>query len=364
MKLLLSIGVGLLLICDLAQAQFVFYFQPEVYGRSIDGLGSFQVQNLTGSPLKGQVVITVQETISKSAIVTIRTPVTNIAPGTANFQRNVFAGSFFKFSSNGYAGIVNQTKNFPPGQYEFCYRFINADKQADDYENCFDAEIMPLVPMSLINPSDGDKICQKRPVLSWQPPIPFSSSMRFRLLLTEKKEGESIENLLVNAPLLLLDNITTTSVNYPTSHPDLKEGKTYCWQVIAYQNNVVMSRSEIWEFTVQCSEPGKQMQNDSYRELKLLVNGNYYIANRSLKFSLQNNYNIKKLSYTIYDLGNGMKKIKDLPEVSLVPGLNKIDIDLTDMDLQVGKHYLLKVYPFNEPDVEVRFIYQDKDINE
>jgi len=186
--------------------------------------------------------------------------------------------------------------------------------------------------------------------------------MRFRLLLTEKKEGEAIENLLVNAPLLLLDNITTTSINYPSSHPDLKEGKTYVWQVIAYQNSVVMSRSEMWEFTVQCTEPGKQAPNDSYRELKQLVNGNYYIANRALKFTFHNNYNIKRLSYAIYDLGKGMKKLKDCPEVSLTTGLNKIDIDLTELELEPGKHYLLKVYPFNEPDVQVRFEYQDKDI--
>lgn len=363
MKLLYSILTGLLFVCQISYGQFMVYFQPEVYGRTIDGLGSFQVQNLTGAALRGQINITVQETVSKSSVVTITTPVTNIQPGTANFPRNVFAGSLFKFSSNAYASITNQTKNFPPGQYVFCYQFVNADKQSDDYENCFDAEIQPLVPMTLIYPADGDKICQKRPLLTWQPPIPFNSSMRFRLLLTEKKEGESVENLLVNAPLLLLDNITTTSINYPSGHPDLKEGKTYCWQVIAYQNNVVMSRSEIWEFTVQCSEPGKQLPTDSYRELKLLVNGNYYIANRALKFSFRNNYNIKRLSYAMYDIGNGMKKLKDCPEVTLTPGLNKVDIDLTELELEPGKHYLLKVYPFNEPDIEVRFIYQDKDID-
>jgi hypothetical protein len=186
--------------------------------------------------------------------------------------------------------------------------------------------------------------------------------MRFRLLLTEKRDGEAIENLLVNAPLLLLDNITTTSINYPSSHPDLQEGKTYVWQVIAQQNNVVMSRSEIWEFTIQCTEPSKQLPTDSYRELKQLVNGNYYIANRALKFSFRNNYSIKRLIYAIYDIGDGMKKVKDCPEVTLTQGLNKVDIDLTDMDLEPGKHYLLKVHPFNEPDIDVRFIYQDKDI--
>jgi hypothetical protein len=362
MKLLNIILAGILLVNQGTYGQFAIYFQPEIYGRTVDGLGSFQLQNLTGTTQRGQISITVQETVSKSAVVTIITPVTSIQPGTTNFPRNIYAGSLFKFSANAYANITNQTKNFPPGQYNFCYQFINADKQGDDYENCFDAEIQPLVPMALIYPADGDKICQKRPVLTWQPPIPFSSSMRFRLLLTEKKEGEAVENLLINTPLLLLDNITTTSINYPSGHPDLKEGKTYVWQVIAYQNSVVMSRSEIWEFTVQCTEPAKKIPVESYRELKQMVNGNHYIANRALKFTFQNNYNIKRLTYAIYDIGNGMKKLKDCPEVTLKQGLNEVDIDLTELELEPGKHYLLKVYPFNEPDEQLRFIYQDKDV--
>lgn len=346
-------------------AQFNFYFLPEVSGRSVDGLGLFQVQNLTGRALQGQVVIVVRENTRKQHIVTITTPVTNLGTGTYNFPKNVFAGSVFKFSNGPFSSIVNQTKAFPPGEYTFCYQFVNADKlSGDEYENCFEAEILPLVPMTLLNPADRDKICQTRPVLSWQPPIPFHPSMRFRLLLTEKRQGESVENLLINAPLVLLDNITSTTINYPANRPELKEGKTYCWQVLAYQNNIVMSKSEIWEFTIECKEPSKQLPNDSYRELKLLVNGNYYIANRSISFSFNNNYAPRKLSYAVIDMSEREHKIKNLPEITLAPGLNKIDIDLTDSELVPGRHYLLKVYPFNEPAIEVRFIYQDKEITQ
>jgi len=349
--------------CSLAQ--FNFYFLPEVSGRSVDGLGMFQIQNLTGRTLQGQVVIVVKENTRKQHVVTITTPVTNLGTGTYNFPKNVFAGSVFKFSNGPFSSIVNQTKSFPPGEYTFCYQFVNANKlSGDEYENCFDAEILPLVPITLLNPADRDKICQTRPVLSWQPPIPFHPSMRFRLLLTEKRQGESVENLLINAPLVLLDNITSTTINYPASRPELKEGKTYCWQVLAYQQNIVMSKSEIWEFTIECKEPSKQLPNDSYRELKSLVNGNYYIANRAISFSFNNNYAPRKLSYTVIDMSEREHKISNLPEITLAPGLNKIDIDLTDSELMPGRQYLLKVYPFNEPAIEVRFIYQDKEITQ
>ncbi|MFT3827196.1 MAG: hypothetical protein QM731_24935 [Chitinophagaceae bacterium] len=361
-KKIIVVLSSILLIAQLVMAQFTFSFVPDVYGRTVDGLSVFQVINATGKTISGQVLITVKEATKKIPVVTIRTAATTFVTGTSSFPKNIFAGSQFMFSGNSYGSIASQTRNFPPGQYVFCYALLNSDKTSqDDFENCFDAEISPLVPLTLISPGDRDKICQKRPPLSWQPPIPFNASMRFRLLLTEKKAGESVENLLVNSPLILLDNITSTTISYPSNYPDLQEGKTYCWQVIAYQQGVVMSRSEIWEFTVQCTEPSKPAPFDSYRELKSLVNGNYYIANRILKFSFQNPYNVKKLIYEIRDLSNGMKKIKDLPEVAIVPGLNKIDIDLVDLGLNPGGHYILKVYPFNEQPVEVRFVYQDNE---
>ncbi len=343
-----------------SNAQVNMTFVPEVYGRSIDGLGIFQVQNLTGQALKGQAIITVHENVSKTQVVVISTPIVTINPGNSAFPVSAFAGSSFNFSAASLSRIVSQTRNFPPGEYTYCYQFIPTDKSGD-YENCFDASIQPLVPISLINPADQDKICQKRPSLSWQPPVPFPPSMRFRLELVEKKQGAAVENLLMNAPLILLDNIPSTTISYPSFAPDLTEGSTYCWEVIAYQDGVVMSTSEVWEFTVQCNDPVQPGINDSYRELKQLVNGNYYIATQSLKFSLQNPYNVKKLDYAIYSTDNGFVKVGNLPDIALSPGLNKIDIDLGDLDLADGKHYVLKVYPFNEQEQTVRFIYREND---
>jgi hypothetical protein len=193
--------------------------------------------------------------------------------------------------------------------------------------------------------------------------MPFSTGMRFRLLLTEKKAGTSIESLLTNAPLVLLDNISTTSVSFPASSPDLKEGHTYCWQVIAYQQGIVISRSEIWEFTVQCKEQPPVKTSDSYRELRELASGNHYVANRYISFIFNNNYHQKKLVYEILPPQAGGGALKNTPEVYLNSGMNKVDIDISDLGLVPGKIYTLKVFPFNELQVEVRFIYQDTDIN-
>ena len=267
MAIVLSAGM-----CVVSQAQVNFYFLPDLYARSIDGLGTFQLQNLSGAAIEGRVMIQVKENTTKSGIVTINLPVTRFATGSNNFPRTAFTNAVFSFSDNKMAAIVNQTRNFPPGEYTICFQFINTDNHGDDYENCFDASIQPLVPINLLVPDDYDHICEKRPAFSWQPPIPFQPSMRFRMLLTEKKDGESVENLLMNAPLILLDNISATTINFPSFAADLIEGKTYCWQVVVYQQGVVMSTSDIWQFTVQCKDSVPALTGDSYRELKLLQN--------------------------------------------------------------------------------------------
>lgn len=363
MKRIIQICFLFLVLVASAKAQFNFTFLPELYGRSVDGLGSFQLQNLGTEKVSGRVLIAVKENTSGSIVVTVATPFFLLNPGANNFQKSVFSNSAFRFSSNGYGAVASQTRSIPPGEYTYCFTFDPQDKtRFDEHENCFDGEIQPLVPLTLLNPAHLDTICTKRPILSWQPPMPFSAGMRFRLLLTEKKGDDSgVENMLFRTPLLLLDNISSTSINYPTANPELKEGKTYYWQVVAHEKGLIVSKSEIWEFTVQCKEPAKPAPADSYREIKMLMGGNYYIANRALKFSIRNDYNVQKLRYEILDIGNGSKAIKDIPEVKLQRGLNQVNIDLTELDLETGKQYLLKVYPFNETPLEIRFIYKDED---
>ena len=348
------------LVPFISYTQLSFSYTAEIYSRNVDGLGMFQLQNMTGQPVKGSVVIVAKEMRSGVTVLTLITPESIFNQGVNSFPKLLFSKSRLDFSNNTLGALVSQTRNFPPGDYDFCFLFVSSDKQLNgDFENCFEATVEPLMPVNLVFPLDEDTICNKRPLLSWQPPLPFHASTRFRLILTEKTVESAAESLIRNLPLLKLDNINSTSIHYPSTHPELKEGKTYCWQVAAIEKGILTSKSEIWEFTVQCKEPSAAIPLDSYRELKLLANGNYYIANGYLKFSFQNNYNVSKLKVEILDIQQGNKPVKHVPEIAVQHGLNKIDLDLTELGLTTGKHYTLKVYPFNELPIVIRFIYKD-----
>jgi hypothetical protein len=339
-----------------AYTQITFHFAADLYGSNVDGLGMFQIQNTGVETLRGHISISVTESSGNTNVLIVTTPSLIISPGLINFSKSTFHSSAINFYANSWGALANQTRKFPPGEYSFCFRFIPDDKSLIESENCVEATILPVGPLNLIIPSDEDTICLKRPQFMWQPPVPFTASMKFRFLLTEKKQSTPAESILMDNPLIALDNLSSTSLNYPAVYPDLKEGKTYCWQVYAYEQSIMISKSDIWEFTVQCKENIPAMPIDSYRELKQLVNGNYYIAYNYFRFSFLNSYNISLLKYEIIDVSTN-RKIKNLPDIKIQTGFNKIDIDLSDDELKSGQHYILKVYPFNEQPVEVRFIY-------
>lgn len=362
MKKLLKTGLLIAIISITAlnslNAQVNFMFPASLYGRSVDGLGSCTIQNISGQPLLGNLWVKVKELRSGLPVVQVLCNNIQLPVGQSNLQRQLFGAAAFQFFSNPISSIASQTRQFPPGNYEYCFQFEPANKGTEISENCYDAEILPLVPISLQSPSNLDSICIKRPVLTWTPPLPISPTMRYRLLLVEKRNLSAVEALAINPPILLLDNLSGNMVNFPGSAPELIEGKTYCWQVLAYEQGVVMSTSEIWEFTIQCKEQPPLVQKDNYRELRSLMNGNYYVAERYVRFSFQNNYSVKKLNYEILALNGGVSSIKHLPEIPLKLGLNLVDLDLFDADLQSGMHYLLKVYPFNEEPITIRFLYK------
>lgn len=352
MKNLFLIFFLLVSIC--CKSQVSFFYNADLYGRSVDALGKVLINNLYGQPLKGQLNIQVMELRTNQSVLQVTTPIFVLNQGQNSLPLQVWAGSTIQNGNSSYTSIAQQTRNFPPGLYEFCFQFTPEDKSLVISTNCFEAEIQPLVPMQLIDPMDRDSICSNRPILIWQAPIPMPIGATYRLIMVEKR-GDAVESMLVNRPIIALSNLTTTTLPYPGSLPALEDGKTYCWQVYSVDQNVVISKSEIWEFTVGCQEKAPPINKDAYREIKSISNGNYYIADNYIKFSYDNRYNSKKLNYTILDFNDNGKAIRNLPEIILQPGLNKIDLDVSDLGLNPNSLYQFKVYPFNEPVVLVQF---------
>ncbi|MBO9573309.1 MAG: hypothetical protein J7497_14045, partial [Chitinophagaceae bacterium] len=279
--------------------------------------------------------------------------------------RAAFGNSKFSFGNNNYALNVSQTSRFMEGEYEYCYEVDISDSKASTlppiYENCFVYQLQPRTPMLLISPVDGDVFCNKRPQFIWQPSLPALPNTRFRLVLAPIRNNQDIvEALTFNPPLINQSNIAGNSLFYPVNVPELQEGQLYVWQVIAYQGQTILSRSEVWVFTHQCKDDKRDTIDGSYRELKEVSEGDFYIAQQYLRFSYINPYSSGELNYEITNLSDPSSSVKRLPKFKMESGLNKHEIDLFEnSSFKEDDEYLLRVKLANNRILALRFIYKN-----
>jgi hypothetical protein len=348
-----------------ASAQVTVQFVPAVYGQDVQGLAFAQLHSTSSSSMRVAVSIRVKE-IGGGDVLRLKTTGFVLKPGPNQIDRRAFSNAVFSFSGNYHGGITRQSGKFPEGEYEYCFEVEVLETKDPGvlplYEQCFMHQLQPLTPLLLINPIDGDELCNKRPDLTWQPPMPLPADARFRVVLAEIKEKQDpIEALTYNQPLINQAEVHINHLPFPVNIPELKEGSRYAWQVTVYSRNqkAILKKSEIWTFTVRCSDAAKEPVADSYRELKDAEDGDFYIAKNFLRFSLNNPYGAGTLAYSIECLSDPSLEVKNLPQLRLSPGLNKYDIDLAgNRSFKDGKEYLLKVYLPNNRQLKLRFIYK------
>lgn len=347
-----------------SKGQVMVNFSPGIYGQTIEGLAFAQVVNSLTVDIRGYITIRVRER-NQRELVTIKVPSMNFRPGVNMIDRVAFANSKIIFGQSDRAYMLSNTGRFPEGELEYCYEVNLSESKnpnlPDVFENCFTSLNQPLTPLLLINPIDEDEMCNTRPNFSWQPPMPLARDARFRIIVAELKDKQGPEEAIsLNIPVINQANMATGNLLYPAQAPDLKVGNKYVWQVTVYSGATIITKSEIWIFTVKCSEEKKPVDNDSYRELKEVTDGSFYVASKWLRFSFVNPYAPGNLDYSITEIAHPDKAIKLYP-LKMSAGLNKYDIDLEELDqLKTDQQYVLKVRLPNGRSLTLRFIYKNE----
>ena len=284
-------------------AQVNFQFLPALNGQTVNGLCIAQLQNTGPASYEGKVKITVRD--GHKIVLVALTPAITIKPGVSTLSASM-SQCRIQFGNNAVAEMISQTGRFPDGEYEYCFEFTGIEKAnatEQVFENCFSYLVQPLIPLGLLYPPDKDEICNLRPALIWQPALPLNGNLRYRVLLTEKKEGQQAADAIMNnMPVLQQDNIPGFMLPYPPQSPDLQKDKNYVWQVIAYMGSTKLGQSELWLFTTSCRDKKTDSLKESYRQLSGMLNGNYYVVVNTLRFSITNPYSNDKMDYSITDL--------------------------------------------------------------
>jgi hypothetical protein len=339
--------------------QVSFQFFPEVYGRNIEGLLNCKIINPSGRK-SGSLVLTVSEK-NNGTVLVLKTTAFNLNPGVNSLPVSTIRNSAIEYYNNPIAVIIQHNPNFPPGNYEYCFSFSPAGNSLPA-EQCFEYELVPFAQLHLIEPYDNDSLCDKKPTLSWEPLIPTLAGTNYQVVLSEIQPGQNaVEALNYNLPIINQSYLTSPILIYPPIANPLVDGKTYAWQVTAYQDHTILNRSEIWQFIEQCNEKKPPViPDDGYRDIADLIKGNYYIAIGTIKFAITNPYKASTFKYQIESLNNPGKKIKGLPKIKILTGKNKILIDLADTDsFTDGYSYLMTLSLPDGTVKNLRFIYRD-----
>jgi hypothetical protein len=246
----------------------------------------------------------------------------------------------------------------PEGELEYCFKITIRTKDQPDqvYENCFTGTNIISSPLELTSPANGEVNCSKRPRLSWQPPMPMAPGTVFSVKLVKLEEGQNAaEALLVNNPVIYQPAVAGNTIAFPSNVPELREGSSYAWQVTTGGKGI-MSRSEIWKFTVDCAK--SSITEGSYRELKAEDDGGFLVTGSALRLAVHNPFLGGQLQYTITDLSEKRRALKNLPTVKLEKGSNNILIDLHRVPgMKDGNDYVITAILPDGKSVSLRFKY-------
>jgi hypothetical protein len=346
-------------------AQVNFRFIPELYGNSVTGLLKADVQNCSPGYLTGIFRITVRNQAGSVLLTETSGPV-RVAPGTMVLQ-SFNAGFTVRFGASVSGNVLAQTGYFAEGNYEYCFEFSNAAEKpaAQDrvFENCFSFAVPGMLPLELLDPQDGSQSCLRRPLFSWQPQVPIVISYRYNLLVCRMEDNQTAdEAMLYNVPVVDKRQLAGHTLLYPPELPDLLAGNSYAWKITVMNGPDVITRSDTWQFRIDCSATKKDSVTDSYRQLSELLNGNFYRVADTLKFSLNNPYNTTGLKYSITDVADAARPINNLPVLSAATGLNKMNIPLEDIrGLRNNSTNLLKIYNIGDRPLYLQFLYNRND---
>lgn len=348
-------------ISTFASAQTSIVFVPEVYGNTLNGLFRASIFNASGVKLV-RMNITISEARA-GKIIMIKTEPFTILPGNNIIPSGVARTANVAIAQNATANFIRRNQYFPEGNYEYSFNIYAASSNEEIIvDQTFNNEVIPPAPLDLIEPYDKDEICEKRPLLTWQPSIPKVDGLLYQVILVEIKDKQNpVEALNYNLPIINQKGVVTNLLVYPPNSKELVAEKKYAWQVSAYRDQTIINRSDVWSFKINCRDSVSNIMPDDYgyRDIEDLVRGNYYVANEQIRFTMINSYKEQELKYSIQCISSPLDKIKKLPKLRLKRGHNKIEIKLNNnSSFKENYSYVMKIQMPDGTIKSLRFIYK------
>ncbi|MFH1198397.1 MAG: hypothetical protein V1720_22030 [bacterium] len=248
--------------------------QPPPFQFKLENMWKVTLINSTGTDYRVYLQGTATE--STSGLIAEATTATFILTQGTRFISPVDIMPISVHSANGkYDEVVKNIGGVPSGEYEICVSVINADDGLVLGSQCIQQEVMNLTQIELLGPGDNAFIESGKSisglpsadsgtdeifeivngsfiVFNWLPPSPVepSQAVTYSITITEMLGLQSSYDALQSNPAFYKQgNIYSTIFQFPSAAREFSPGKKYAWQVSAYFNGVLISTSEVRNFT-------------------------------------------------------------------------------------------------------------------
>jgi hypothetical protein len=276
---------------------------------------------------------------------------------------NLSVGSA-QYGSNDVSNHIKTFHTLPSGKYKACWtiKVFAHDATGDEY--CEDVESENTTFLFLVFPADHDTIDSPMPLLSWSHSDPFnigSTGDYYRMVLVKLNPGQSAEaGVMGNSPLFMKNNLMSHQVQYPYDAKPLDVGERYGWQVQKISNEVIVNKTEAWDFVLR---PPANEASMKYAVLKDKLDAGYYTSgDGKVYFRFEETYSGGEMKYKVFNsaskeiqpLANNENKTVAKPDLKTL-GYNRFVLDLNGYGAKEGfytlevmnaksEKYLLKIY--------------------
>lgn len=301
-----------------------------------------------------------------------------LGKGIKNFHKAEIATQSAYFNPNHpNAGLIEQFKNLPYGEYSLCVFIYNKETNEQLTESCIEHTSQPITPPILVTPDYCSEVYTKYPFFSWLAPSPEikGQTVYYSFKLVEVYSGQSDEDAVQrNLAVIFEDNLTQTSLQYPSTAPPLDSTKKYAWQVQAkvkkYNNYETQPNnnsfrhvgiSEVWCLYYKKPELPPIITEKTavtYAVPKLYEDAEITVTN-ILYLSFVEEYTAGQMNYIIYD--NNGQTVDFHQALQINKGDNRYDINLKQTTLFThNRMYKMVIKGNNRETWYLKFRYMEQ----
>ena len=237
-----------------SQVVIVNLYSPPPNEWNVADLWNLTLTNTKSDPIKIYLTGTVEE-LSEGSIFSGTSAVFELA---ANFSGRIdpyiLEPVDASYTNTEAEETVRKTGTMPEGIYTICIYVKDAQ---NDYVLGFDCPVIPIThpsPPELINPQDGAEVKEELPIFIWTPPMSLKMGdfVTYQLKIVELLDGQVPQEAMESNPAWFVEKgITSTSFQLPLSARSLEAGRSYAWQITAFneKEHFEIDKSEVWMFT-------------------------------------------------------------------------------------------------------------------